>query len=214
MGEGGGQAATVRGLVVPEFDCSLCPRRWLCAVAALARRERRWLLYAGATAAVHDAGGCRFDCAASVLDVGCVPSPRARSTRGVAGFYSLVLPPPCAVQGCKFDCVQPLSSTSAVCRRRARSTRASLAFSTLVHHRRARGSGASLIVCSLGLRSRLRAVAVLARRERRWLLKLWCCHTAVRGQCRGAKTAASVLDVGCVPSERRARPMRASLASI
>ena len=40
----GGQAATVRGLVVPEFDCSLCPRRWLCAVAALARRERRWLL--------------------------------------------------------------------------------------------------------------------------------------------------------------------------
>ena len=66
-----------------KFDCAASvlstprPR----AVAVLARRQRRWLLYAGATAAVRDAGGCRFDCAASVLDVGCVPSPCSLDAR-------------------------------------------------------------------------------------------------------------------------------------
>ena len=99
-------------------------RRRLCAVALFARRERRWLLYAGATTAVCDAG-VQVRLQPLSLDVGCVPSPCSLDA-SVAGFSKLVLPPRSAVQGCEFDC-SPCPSTSAVCRRLARSTRASLA---------------------------------------------------------------------------------------
>ena len=70
--------------------------------------------------------------------------------------------------GDKFDC-SLCPSTSAVCRRRARSTRASLASLSWCYHRGLRCRGASLTAASV-LRRRLSAVAVLARRERRWLL--------------------------------------------
>ena len=97
----------------------------------------------------------------------CVPSPCSLDV-SVAGFSTLVLPPRSAVQGCKFDC-SLCPSTSAVCRRRARSTRASLASLSWCYHRGLRCRGASLTAAPV-LRRRLCAVALLARRERRWLL--------------------------------------------
>jgi len=117
--------------------------------------------------------------AASVPDVGCVPSPRSLDA-SVAGFSTLALPPPCTMQGGAGLTVQPLSSTSAVCRRRVLARReASLASIAWCYHRHALCRGASLTVCSLCPRRRLCAVAVLARHERRWLSLRWC-TTAVR----------------------------------
>jgi hypothetical protein len=113
-----------------------------------------------------------------VLDVGCVPSPCSLDA-SVAGFSELVLPPPCAVQGCNLTvaCVLDAGRVPSPC-----SLDASVAgFAELV--------GATTAVAVQGCKfdcglcpwaSAVCAVAVLARRERRWRLYAGA-TTAVRG---------------------------------
>ena len=92
-------------------------------------REHRQLLLAGASAAARSAS-CMCFAAASDFGVGSRPAPRSLAA-GVASFYTLALPPRCAVQSCACAVMWLLTSVSALGRRRARSTRASPAFYTL-----------------------------------------------------------------------------------
>ena len=92
-------------------------------------REHRQLLLAGASAAARSAS-CMCFAAASDFGVGSRPAPRSLAA-GVASFYTLALPPRCAVQSCACAVMWLLTSVSARGRRRARSTRASPAFYTL-----------------------------------------------------------------------------------
>ena len=111
--------ASVAGFykLVLLYDCaaSVLDAGRVRAVAVLARRQRRWLLNAGATAAVRDAEGCKFDCLLSILGVGCPPSPCALARRAARLLCWLQL----RFSRCSAAvCGRCLSSASAVLRRR------------------------------------------------------------------------------------------------
>ena len=145
-----------------------------------------------------------FFTAASDFGVGSRPAPRSLAA-GVASFYTLALPPRCAVQSCACAVMWLLTSVSARGRRRARSTRASPASTCWRFHRcvRCRAAAALLqLLSSSSARRRRRARSTRASAAS----TCWRFHRCAR--CRAAAALLQLLSSSSALRRRRALARR------